>query len=286
MNPESDAFPKDSSLIEPSVAGDTHYMSATIDAVPLVGTTDEEHLSELNENLTLREKIHELRKAASDDFNNSGIAKKVGLAATAAWLAYEWGPGNETLTPILGGAVINNVNGPLGIAATAAITGGFTFLQQVASGATVAATATQFPNLAESTFNKFFVDKDHPELNAKPWQHLPLTTRLLYGFTMGTTFVASREAAVTGQTEFKKTMPRVVGSAALTGTMVAAIAGSVEALDTYGHNLPLKIAGLKLDELFIDVVTNPVTWLGLLGVSAVSGRIKRNKIRKELAKNQ
>ena len=283
MNSKFPVFPNENSaFVQHAIAKQSiHDQNNVLPAMP---EQDTMHQDELSDDLTLRQKLHEVREAAAYDFKNSGIRQKIGLLATGAWLTYEWGPGNETVTPILGGAIINSVSGPAGIAVTAAVTGGFTFLQQVASGATVAATATQFPKLTETTFNRFFTDKEHPELNAKPWKDLSLAKRILYGFTMGTTFVASREAAVTGETKFAKTLPRVIGSAALTSSVVATLAGGVEALDTYSDNFTPILQ--KISETFVDVVSNPITWLGLLGVSALNERRKRKNIRKELAAKQ
>ena len=230
--------------------------------------------------LTIREKFRILRRAGREDLASSGLMQKIGLFATALWLAYEWGPGNETITPIINGQVVDRVSGVGGIVTAAAITGGFTFLQQIASGATVTGTATQFPRLAESAFKHFLSDTEHPELNAKPWNKLSLHERLIYGFTAGTTFVATREAGVTGEVKFSKTMPRVVGSAALTSAAVASIAATVEAVDTYKNHMPSTLEYAA--EIGIQVITNPLTWIGLLVFTTYRNHRKRSELRAQL----
>jgi hypothetical protein len=235
------------------------------------------------DSLSFREKFRSLREALGEDFKKSGPLQKLGLLTTAAWLAYEWGPGNETVTPIIGGHVINNVSGPAGMVKVAAVTAGFTFVQQTLSGTTLAATATQFPKAAKKT-SELMKDEDQPELSAKPWKELPLSKRLLYAFTMGTTFVATREAGVTGEVGFKNNLKRVLGSAALCAAGVGVIGASVEAVDYYADDAPALIQ--EASDVGISVATSPLFWLGLLGLSTYRDARKRNALRKQLAENQ
>lgn len=224
----------------------------------------------------LREKLRLMRDSLGEDISRHGLTQKLGLLATAGWLAYEWGPGNETVTPILAGRVIDATQGPTGIAATAAISAGFTFAQQVASGATLAATATRFPAAAAQA-SELMRDETNPELNLQPWDQLPRKKRFLYAFTMGTTFVATREAGITGDVSFRHSMQRVLGSAVLCAAGVGAIAGSVELMDTYDEYTPPAVEATST--VAVDVITHPLFWLSILGISTYAEHRKRKKLR-------
>lgn len=236
------------------------------------------------EDLSLRSKVRLVRDALKEDQVAGNrlqrFGRKLGIVATMGWLAYEWGPGNETVTPILAGQVINTVNGPQGIVTAAGITAGFTFIQQVMSGGTLAATATQYPNAAKQV-SEFTQDTDNPELSAKPWKDLSLRKRFLYAFTMGTTFIATREAGVTGEVKFRETMKRVVGSAALSACGVGVLAAGVESVDSYAENAPQAIE--TGSEIAVSIATNPLTWLGLLGISTYKDYRHRKNLQAQLA---
>lgn len=226
--------------------------------------TDDEY-----SDLSYWQRVRKLWGAGKEDFKTAGLGQKLGMLAMAGWFAYEWGPGNEAVTPIIGGLVLNHTNGIAAPLVTGAVTGAFTFVQQAASGVTTAYTESTFPKLAETSYKLFNEDEDG-EVKHKEWKELSNSTKFLYAFGIGTTFGVTREAVVTGgdKTKLYKT---ALGSAAVAGVSVTGIAATVGAIKWGADGTKLQ----PYSDWLIDKVENPLYWLAGIGLVALYHKAKK-----------
>lgn len=224
-------------------------------------------------NLSYWQRVRKLWDAGKEDFKTAGLGQKLGLLAMAGWFAYEWGPGNEAVTPIIAGQVLNHTNGIAAPLATSAIAGAFTFVQQTASGVTTAYTESTFPKLAETSYKLFNEDEDG-ENKHKEWKDLPAATKFFYAFLIGTTWSVTREAVVTGNEDKAKLYRTALGSAAVAGTAVAGIGMAAGALKWKADGTSFQ----PYSDWIIDKMENPLTWLGLFGAAALYNQSKNKWI--------
>ena len=96
---------------------------------------------------TFYEKMSDIGSSAKIEFQDSGVNGKSILLLLGAMTAYEWGPGNETLTPYIGAQAVEVSDGLKGVLVTAAITGGFTVAQQLASSWLTRKSVQMFPEV-------------------------------------------------------------------------------------------------------------------------------------------
>lgn len=211
--------------------------------------------------MTFSARIKLMLGAGRSDFHGSGVWQKVGLLATATWLAYEWGPGNETVTPLLAASVMNRTDGVAGALLVGAAAGIFTFAQQFASGTTVAWTASTFPALARQGFDLFMTDGEGAgDSDGSPWVRLPLVERLLTAFTLGASYVVVRELIATGRADGRHLTAQAARCALLSASMVALLGGGLDALTLLAEGTP---AEEPVDTL-VRIAANPWVWLGAL----------------------
>jgi hypothetical protein len=172
--------------------------------------TPDPRLEPVELNTTLIEKMRDISTDAKANFGQTDLRGKFILASLGVMTAYEWGPGNEALTPYIGGQAIDATDGIKGIFITAGITGGFTLAQQLASSWLTRKTTQQFPDVTSKTFNYMNNDVENDdELRFKTFNELPLVKKGLYPLTIGSSFVVAREAFVTGSTDEKSLRQRV-----------------------------------------------------------------------------
>jgi hypothetical protein len=215
-------------------------------------------------NLTLIEKIKDLGHIARENYKNASVNGKVVLGGLMIMTAYEWGPGNETLTPILGGQAVDSSDGLKGVAITAGITGGFTVAQQLTSSWLTRRSVQQFPDVSEKAFSFMNGGSDlDDELRFKPFDKLPPTKKLVYPFLIGTSFVVGRESFVTGSTDDKELKNVGRKSALVAGLSVAAVAGTFDTLDQV-------VPDGSIAQGVLNFFKTPIPWLGLAG--AVFGK--------------
>lgn len=182
---------------------------------------------------TLIEKLRIVHTATKEDYRQTNLRGKITLGSLALMTAYEWGPGNETLTPIIGGQAIDAAQGIGGALVTATITGGFTYAQQLTSSWLSRRSAEQFPTTSQKAFdimNGSDVEQDE-EMRFKSFEDLSFARKSVYSFIMGSSFNVLREAAVTGTTDQQQL--RSVGrkSAAITAGAVAGLALAADVVD-------------------------------------------------------
>lgn len=187
------------------------------------------------------------------------------------WLAYEWGFGNETVTPWLLVTVIAETDGVESVVATAAVGFAFTTVQQIASGFTAAAGFAMFSRTASASWRLL---RSRLADEPRPWQRQSILTRALVVFTLGTTAVVLIDVTITGAVGVRRHRRTIVEAATLCGAMVGAIGAVVAGAVWLGRSVPaLEPATTRL----LSVLGSPLFWISLLIVVLVANGVRRRR---------
>jgi hypothetical protein len=208
------------------------------------------------------------RSAVSDDFRESRWWQRFLLLATLLWIIYEWGAGNEMVTPWLLVRVVSETTGLASVAATALVGFLFTACQQLLSGFTASAGFSMFPRTARSAWAKL-----KARLDPVPgdWATMRWPTRALVVFTLGTTAVVLLQVASTGETGVRRQRRTVVQAAMLVGGLVGFAGAVVAALVWVGR----EVSWLQSPtDWLLRVLGNPLFWIGMLAIFTITNRMR------------
>lgn len=225
-----------------------------------MSTEDNNQLFSDSADLSFREKLLNSISIAREDLRSTDKQGKAIIVGMVAMGAYEWGPGNETVAPIIAGQALDLADGVGGVALTAAITGGLVAGQQLFSGLIARKAVQQFPRLSDTAFS-YANTGEVQELKYRPFSKLPRFKRWLYAFSLGSSFTVSREALMTGNTadsELKK-VSRL--SAAISGGSIAVTAAGVDVINQRFENND------SVQFVIDHGVKNPLFWLGVMGAT-------------------
>lgn len=214
-----------------------------------------------------------LHRAFSTDFRAANWARRFALMAVIGWLVYEWGAGNETLTPWILAKVIKDTHGAVAIPVTAGIGFGFTTVQQLASGFTALTGFSMFDRTANAAWQRLRGENDTAP---GEWSRLTPVGRGALVFGLGTTAVALIQIMSTGRTGVRRHASVVVQSAFLCGAMVGgigALAASVAVIGRRVHSLA------RGTEWILRILGNPLFWVGLLLLGVVVNSVGRRLAR-------
>lgn len=204
-----------------------------------------------------------LRAAVTADFRASEPLRRVALCGVVFWLAYEWGIGNEVVTPWLLARVINDRPGLEAIPAAIIVGFVFTALQQLLAGVTALAGFSMFDRTAHAAWRRLGARFDSIP---GEWSSLGLFSRAVLVFGLGTTAVALAQITTTGEVGVRRHGRAVAESAVLCGAIVGLVAGGVGALAVAGRRIEMLA---PFTEWMLRVLGNPLFWLGLLVLVAI-----------------
>jgi hypothetical protein len=205
----------------------------------------------------------------SVDFRSAPWLRRLALVAVVGWLIYEWGAGNETVTPWILAKVIRDNKSAMAIPLTAGIGFGFTTVQQLASGFTALTGFSIFERTSGAAWQRLRGPNDTAP---GEWSGLTMIGRCALVFGLGTTAVALVQIMSTGKVGVRRHASVVVQSALLCGTLVGcigALAGSVAVL---GRNVQSLAAST---EWVLRILGNPLFWVGLLLLGVAVNLLRR-----------
>lgn len=212
-----------------------------------------------------------LRTATAADFREAGWARRSLLLLVLAWLAYEWGIGNETVTPFLLVQVINAVPGPAVIAATFAVGFLFTLAQQFIAGITVLWGFSIFHRTADAAWRRL---RDAMGREPTGWASLGWGGRAIVVFTLGTTAVALIEIVTSGRVGVRRHVGIVARGALLCALLVGLAGATAAAIAEIGRRVEV-LAGPT--DWILRILGNPLFWLGVLSVYVIVLLIRRRR---------
>jgi hypothetical protein len=199
-----------------------------------------------------------VRSAIGADLRAVGVARAAAMVGVVVWLVYEWGPGNETVTPWILANVLRTTEGWGSVAATVTVAFGFTAAQQVLSGVTALYGFSVFDRTAQAVWRSL-----QGRGASLRWSQLSPVGRVAVAFGLGTTAVALGEIVLSGKPGLRRHLPAVLGSAMVAAVAVAVIGGVVAGLTLAGRQSDRTRA---LVETFLDVASSPLLWLTLAGL--------------------
>jgi len=202
-----------------------------------------------------------VRSAAGADFRNATWPQRLALVGVVSWIAYEWGPGNETVTPWLLARVIARNDSAWVILLAALVGFGFTAAQQLASGFTALAGFSMFERTSSAAWTRL---RGQSGTVPGEWSRLGWGARSAIVFPLGTTSVALIQIMTTGEVGVRRHRRVVAMSAMLCATLVGVLGAAAAALALVGRNVPA-LEGTT--NWILRVLGNPLFWLGLIVVS-------------------
>lgn len=203
------------------------------------------------------------RSAVAADFRASSWLQRFLLVGVVFWLGYEWGAGNETLTPWILVRVISSTSGATSVVATGLVGFGFTVVQQLVSGFTTSAGFTMFHRTAQATWRRL---SKRTESETLRWEQMGWGTRAVLVFSLGTTATVLIQIAVTGEVGVARHRRTILMSATLLGSIVGTVGALVAAMAWGGRSVA---ALATATDWLLRVLGNPLLWIGLLIVLVV-----------------
>lgn len=208
-----------------------------------------------------------LRRSVSADFRGASWGRRLALVGVVAWIVYEWGPGNETVTPWLVLTVLDRANDGPGVIAVAAIVGFvFTLVQQLLSGVTALVGFSLFDRTAAAAWRQLSVDGTK---QLRGWHETSIAARFAMAFSLGTTAVALVQISTSGVVGVRRHLRAIVESALAVASTVGLLGALAGVLAWVGRSVPA-LAGAT--DTIIRVVGNPLLWLGLVVVIVLIDR--------------
>lgn len=213
-------------------------------------------------------------RSMADDFRAAPWRRRLALVAVAGWLMYEWGPGNETVTPWILMRVIGHQRGLATIPITAAIGFCFTTCQQLTSGVTALSGFSMFERTAHAAWLRL---RRRSGMVPQPWAARSARARCALTFGLGTSAVALVEIIATGHVGVRRHVGVVTRSAVLCGALVGGLGAFAAGLAQLGQRLPPLSHATGWT---IRILGNPLLWLALLGVALAFATLRDHRLRK------
>lgn len=212
-----------------------------------------------------------LRDAIRADFSDARWARRLLLLAVVGWLAYEWGIGNETVTPWLLVQVISGTTGLVVIPATFVVGFAFTAAQQFLAGTTVLWGFSIFHRTADASWRRL-----RSVTGSEPagWSGLGWGGRAIVVFTLGTTAIALIEITTSGRVGVRRHLGVVARSAVLCGLLVGVVGAGVAALADAGRRIEA-LAGPT--DWTLRILGNPLFWLTILALYAIGLLVRHRR---------
>lgn len=204
-----------------------------------------------------------LRRAVALDFRTSGWGARVALVGVVAWLVYEWGPGNETVTPWVLANLLERFDGVTAVIVVGVVAFAFTTLQQLASGFTALAGFSVLHRTAQASWER--LERSNSGLRGG-WWSMRWSSRVAVVFGLGTTAVALMQIITTGQVGVRTHARAVATSAAVCGATLAVISTVCAGIIAVGRAVE---AWSDATDRLVEVLARPWPWLMLAAAMLV-----------------
>jgi hypothetical protein len=210
-----------------------------------------------NENLSkkpLHKRLSAVYRDARHENKDSSLKGKATLAAALGGTAFEWTTGNEALLGFVSSNAHKLADNPL---ITGVATGGVSVAEQGTLGLLMAGAIHYYPRTAQSIRNNLSSSTKEENSNTSPSSK---KKRFFNSMLLGASADLAFENAKQPHTD-KENVKRVLGSAAIVGAantvLFSAISGTLVAAEKAGFESEA--------DTFVDVFSNPLTYVGLYG---------------------
>ncbi len=185
------------------------------------------------------------------------------LVGVVAWLVYEWGPGNETVTPWVLANLLDHFDGFTAVIVVGAVAFAFTTLQQLASGFTALVGFSVLDRTAQASWQR--LERSNPGLRGG-WWSMRWSTRVALVFGLGTTAVALMQIITTGQVGVRVHARAITVSAAICGAGVAIVSAVCAGIVAVGRAVD---AWSDTTDRLVAMLAQPWLWILLAAVLVV-----------------
>ncbi len=198
------------------------------------------------------------------DFAGSGGAKVVGVALVLAWMAFQWGWGNDILLPPIVARAFEAVDdGATWLSAVLATLSGmgagmaFWGITQTVDGLVVLGGLRLVPGITER-ISRFVARQGW----IKPFDELSFGTKFLIAYASGASVLCLVDVFATGRPGLRVRRRMLAEAVALAVAGVGVIILVVGALTSIGARIP---ATEGAAEVALRYARNPLTWLVIYG---------------------
>lgn len=214
--------------------------------------------------------VRALGRAVRADIRSASAIQVLALAVLIAWLAFEWGPGNEIAVPSTMMALLERLDGLLALAIMPAAGFGLGFALQLVSGLIAAVGFSMLDNTARAAW----LALRRWRRSGDPGDYLSMGWPARWGvsFLIGTTAVVLIQLFTTGEARVVRQVRPILISA----TLVAGTISGLALLVTIGVVIARRYpAAQPTVDRGVAVLANPLTWIVLLSVWLVVQQLVR-----------
>ncbi len=218
-----------------------------------------------------------LWQTAKGDFSQAAGLRLVGVIGMLAWMAFQWGWGNDILLPPIIArafeAVDDGESWATGIGAVLAGTGAgslFWGITQTLDGLIVIGGLSLIPGITDRISS--FLRRNGW---VKPFDELSVGTRFLIAYASGASALCLVDVFATGQRGLRSRRKMLAQAVGLAVAGVAVVVMVITAAVATGARVP---ATADAADFVVRYARNPLTWLAIYGsivlISALAGRLQ------------
>ena len=196
------------------------------------------------------------------DFAAATGLKLLAVAGLLAWMAFQWGLGNDILLPSLAASALDAVDdgetwssGLAGVGAAAAVGGLFWALVQCIDAVLMLSGIRLIPGIT-ARISSFLQRKEL----VTPYAEMRWTTRWIIAYATGVSLLCLVDVFATGRPGLRSRRSMIAASVLLSAGTVAAIVALVALAAVVAARVPATEAGA---EVFVRFAKNPLTWLAI-----------------------
>ena len=213
------------------------------------------------------QRVAVLARVAILDVREADLTVKALVAGLVLVTAYEYGPGNELITPLITGPLVRSSRDELGVIAATAVAFGSVAMQQILGAWLSRRVLLASPRTTSTIYDQLHHQPDDAFLN---FGQLSFWRRMSNSLFLGSTYNVIRESFLSDSAD-QRTL-RDVGRAS--AFLAASIVGIIAALAAgLAAAFPTNIVVAAV----ITVVAHPLPWFGL-AILALCLDIKRSRV--------
>jgi hypothetical protein len=213
-----------------------------------------------------------LRQVIRGDFAAASGLKLLAIVLLLAWMAFQWGLGNDILLPTIAANGYDSVDdgetwsrglAAVGVAALAG--GGFWAMTQALDAVVVLGGLRLIPGITER-LSSYLRRKGW----VTPYAEMKWSTRWIIAYATGVSLLCLIDVFATGTQGVKQRRGMIAGAVALSAGTVGALVALVAGAALTASRIPATEDGAVV---FIRFAKNPLTWVVIYAVVFLVGRL-------------
>ena len=217
-----------------------------------------------------------LWETVKGDFASAGGVKLVGIVLLLAWMAFQWGPGNDIILAPLATTVYDTVDdgsswgiGVTAVAAAGLVSGGFWALTQAVDAVVVLTGLRMLPGLTARTGRSL-----RRRGLVTPYAEMRWSTRWILAYATGVSVLGLVDVFATGNQGLRGRRKMIMVSVALAAVTVGAVVSVIATATMVARRYP---ATADEADTFIRYARNPLVWIGIFGTIFAIDRLRSRR---------